>query len=276
MLLGDILVAKGLVSRSDLARALDYQREHGGRFGDCLVALGVCTAEQIDAVLSEAPAAPRNLEETGVDPLFLLSHMTKGMFSENLETPSQIADATCLPSGIVNALLKDAQDRKLAEAIGQSESRIGAVAEMRYALTRAGREWAADASEQCSYFGPAPVSFAAYRDRILLQRITNEWVSRPLMQKAFDGLVIPDRFLSRLGPAINSGTAILIYGPAGNGKTTIAEIVGKIFQNVIYVPHCFEVDGQIIKVFDPSVHRAIAGEGAAESAPRGCPATGRW
>jgi energy-coupling factor transporter ATP-binding protein EcfA2 len=82
--------------------------------------------------------------------------------------------------------------------------------------------------------------------------------------------VIPERFVSRLGPAINSGTAILIYGPAGNGKTTIAEIVGQIFQNVIYVPHCFEVDGQIIKVFDPSVHKTITGETAApDNAPRG-------
>ena len=78
-----------------------------------------------------------------------------------------------------------------------------------------------------------------------------------MMDEAFSEIVIPDRFASRLGPAVNSGTAILIYGPAGNGKTTVAEIVGQIFQNVIYVPHCFEVDGQIIKVFDPSIHKVI-------------------
>jgi hypothetical protein len=269
MLLGDILIAKGLVSRADLQRAGEHQREHGGRFGDCLVSLGLLTAEQIEEVLNEAPAGPRNLEETGIDPLFLLQLMIKGMYSENLETPSQIADATCLPSGIVNALLKDAQDRKLVEAVGQAAGGMGALAEMRYALTRAGREWAVDAMEQSSYFGPAPVSFEAYRDRIMLQRITNEWVSRPQMQEAFNGLVIPDRFVSRLGPAINSGTAILIYGPAGNGKTTIAEIVGDIFQNVIYVPHCLEVDGQIIKVFDPSVHKTIAGDSGPDAGPRG-------
>jgi energy-coupling factor transporter ATP-binding protein EcfA2 len=72
---------------------------------------------------------------------------------------------------------------------------------------------------------------------------------------------MPDRFLSRLGPAINSGTAILIYGPAGNGKTTVAEIVGKIFQNVIYVPYCVDLDGEIMKVYDPSIHRKVPDAG---------------
>lgn len=202
--------------------------------------------------------------------MLLLSHVIKGVHSENLETPSQIAEATCLPSNIVNLLLKDAQDRRLVEIIGQADRGLAALAEMRYALTRAGREWAAEAMKQSGYFGPAPVSFDTYCERIMLQRITNERVSRPRMQTAFANLVIPDRFISRLGPAINSGTAILIYGPSGNGKTTIATIVGQIFQNVIYVPHCFVVDGQIIKVFDPSVHKTIAVESAvAEDVPRG-------
>jgi DNA polymerase III delta prime subunit len=88
-------------------------------------------------------------------------------------------------------------------------------------------------------------------------------------QPAHAGRVIPERFITRLGPAINSGTAMLIYGPAGNGKTTVAEIVGAIFQNVIYVPYCFEVDTQIIKVFDPSVHQIIEDQAAGTEGPRG-------
>ena len=67
-----------------------------------------------------------------------------------------------------------------------------------------------------------------------------------------------ERFVKRLGPAVNSGNAILIYGPAGNGKTTIAEIVGNIFQNVIYVPYCVEINGEIMRVFDPAIHRPVA------------------
>jgi energy-coupling factor transporter ATP-binding protein EcfA2 len=77
--------------------------------------------------------------------------------------------------------------------------------------------------------------------------------------------VMTERFVSRLGPAINSGNAILIYGPAGNGKTTVAEIVGKVFQNVIYVPYCVDIDGEVMKVFDPTVHRKVADNNMQES-----------
>ena len=101
------------------------------------------------------------------------------------------------------------------------------------------------------------MSLKDYQDRIQRQRITNEHVTREQLDKGFAGLVLTERFLSRLGPAINSGNAILIYGPAGNGKTTVAEVVGKIFQNVIYVPYCVDLDGEIMKVFDPTVHRRV-------------------
>jgi predicted ATPase with chaperone activity len=186
-----------------------------------------------------------------------------------LETPSQIGEAMKLPSSIVTPLLKDAVDRKLIEAMGQADTGIGALAEMRYGMAKLGRDWAVEALEQSQYFGPAPVSLETYQNRIQLQCITNEWVSRSTMKEAFQEIVIPERFVTRLGPAINSGTAILIYGPAGNGKTTVAEIVGQIFQNVIYVPYCFEVDGQIVKVYDPSVHRSIEDAGGGNTGLRG-------
>ncbi len=135
------------------------------------------------------------------------------------------------------------------------------MAELRLTLTRAGREFAADAMKRGQYFGPAPVSLRDYQHRILQQRITNELVSRQRLEEGFAGLVMTERFLSRLGPAINSGNAILIYGPAGNGKTTVAEIVGKIFENVIYVPYCVDMDGEIMKVYDPSIHRKVPDTG---------------
>lgn len=262
-----------MVSRDALEQALVYQREHGGQIGDCLIALGALTAEQINDVLNEVPTSPRNVEEIDIDPVFLLQLMIKGIYSENLERPSQISSALKLANSVVTTLLKNAVDRKLVEAVGQVDSPSGRLTEMRYALSGAGRDWAIESLERCQYSGPAPVSLQAYTERIARQRITNERVSRPVMEAAFKDLVIPDRFLSRLGPAINSGSAILIHGPTGNGKTTIAEVIGQIFQNVIYIPYCFEVDGQIIKVYDPSIHRAIE-EIAVEDA--GTPNLRRW
>jgi predicted ATPase with chaperone activity len=256
MKLGTILVAKGLVSAENINRAVEHQNENGGRLGDSIVALGLLTHEQIEKVLAEAPQSPISVNETGIDQVFLLELAMKGMYSENLETVSQIAEAIKLSSTIVNQVLQEAKDRKLIESLIASSSG-GTGAEMRMALTRAGREWAADAMKRGQYFGPAPVSLSDFQERIQQQRVTNEHVTRKQLDEAFAGLVMTERFISRLGPAINSGNAILIYGPAGNGKTTVAEVVGKIFQNVIYVPYCVDIDGEIMKVYDPTVHRKV-------------------
>ncbi len=267
MNIGNLLVAKGLVSAADIDRAIQHQKAHGGRIGDSIIALGILTKEQIDEVLTDAPQAPATVHATGIDPVFLLELAIKGMYAESLETASQLVTFLKLSNTIVNQLLQIATDRKLVEALA-SNSGGGLRAELRYGLTRAGREYAIDAMQRSQYFGPAPVPLTDYQDRILRQRVTNEVVTRQQLNDAFQGLVVPERFVSRLGPAVNSGNAILIYGPAGNGKTTVAEIVGNIFQNVIYVPYCVEIDGEIMKVFDPSVHRVVAetamGQSAAE------------
>ena len=268
MNVGDILVAKGLVSAEDINRALEHQRENGGRLGASLVALGVLTKEQIERVLEEAPQAPLTAAATGVDPALLLELVMKGMYVENLELASQIAEALKLSSTIVNPLLNEAKERKFVEALA-SASGGGSMAELRLSLTRAGREFAAEAMKRGQYFGPAPVSLKDFQERILRQRVTNEVVTRQRLEEGFAGLVMTKRFLSRLGPAISSGNAILIYGPAGNGKTTIAEIVGRIFQNVIYVPYCVDLDGEIMIVYDPAIHRKVADTGEQHGAASG-------
>ncbi len=266
MSFGDILVAKGLVSAEDIGKALEHQKANGGRIGDSLVTLGLLTKEQVSAVISESPPAPLTIEDTGLDPVFLLELAIKGMHLERLETPSQIAEAMKVPSTIVNKLLQDAKERKLVEAVGAASIGGGGVlTEMRHAMTRAGREWALEAYDKSQYFGPAPVSLTAYQERIERQRVTNEVVTRQMLDDAFNGLVVPDRFVNRIGPAVNSGNPILIYGPAGNGKTTIAEIIGRVFENVIYVPYCFEVGGEIVKVYDPMIHRTVSGVTGTES-----------
>jgi DNA-binding MarR family transcriptional regulator len=256
MNIGNLLMAKGLVSADDINEAITHQKTTGGRLGDSLVALGILTQKQIDEVLADAPQVPTTAAGTGIDPVFLLELTLKGMYTENIETASQLARTLKLSNTVVEQLLKAAKDRKLVETLAAATG-TNPQSEIRLTLTRAGREWAADALTRGQYFGPAPVSLKDYQERILRQRITNEVVTREKLEASFSNLVIPDRFLNRLGPAVNSGNAILIYGPAGNGKTTIAEIVGKVFENVIYVPYCVEIDGEIMKVFDPTVHKVV-------------------
>jgi len=258
MPLADILLAKGMATQEQIMAGVAYQKENSGRFGDALVATGVVTDDQIAEVLAAAPEGPKNLLDTGVDPILLLQLMIKGMHAENLETGVAMAVSMQLSPTLVNVLLEEATKRKLVEVMGQVDASGGAgMGQMRYALSQTGKAYALECMEVSQYFGPAPVNLEAFQNRILSQKISGEHVTREMLNEGFKDIVMPERFLGRLGPAVNSGTAILIYGPAGNGKTTIAEIVGGIFQSVIFVPYCFEADGQIVKVFDPTVHQRI-------------------
>ncbi|HUJ48023.1 MAG TPA: hypothetical protein VLV55_12890 [Rhizomicrobium sp.] len=256
MRLGDILVAHGLVTNDDVATAMEYQRTQGGRLGDILVAFGKLKSSDLDAVMEAAPSPPSTIEETGLSVSDLLSLAMKAMYAGGAETPSAVAETLKLPNRVVQLVLEQAQERKWIEVLGSSGVRV--TAELRFALTDKGKAWATDALSQNAYVGPAPITLDDYRERIMRQRITNERVDREEIAGAFADLIISDSFIRQVGPAINSGKSILLYGPPGNGKTSVAERIGNMFRSVVYIPYCFEVEGQIIKVFDPGMHEPIA------------------
>ncbi|HTI44809.1 MAG TPA: hypothetical protein VL462_00425, partial [Candidatus Nitrosotalea sp.] len=117
MNLGDILVAKGLVTRDQVEAALEHQKENGGRIGASLILLGHLTQDQLDGVIRSAPAAPLTLEETGLNPMFALTMVVKGMYRESIELASRLAEQMMLPVSMINKVLQDAKDRKLVEAL---------------------------------------------------------------------------------------------------------------------------------------------------------------
>ncbi|MBT3907580.1 MAG: AAA family ATPase [Rhodospirillaceae bacterium] len=203
----------------------------------------------------EAPPRPADINATGLDLAFIINLIAKGMYLENLEEASQITQAIKLSTNIVNGVTQEMLDRKLIHAAGSTG--VGALSSIRYQLTREGQQVALDACNQNQYFGPAPVTLEDFQARVLAQKIAGEWVSKENIAEAFADIIVPENFVKRLGPAINSGHSILIYGPAGNGKTTVAEKVAAIFESVVYIPHCIEIEGNIIKVFDPAVHKAV-------------------
>ena len=258
MLVGDVLVAHGLVTQADVEAALERQRTEGGRLGDNLVALGKLKSADLESVMHSVPPAPHTIEETGLALSDLLNLMMKAMYVGGAETASMIGDALKLPFRAIQLLIMQAQERALLTVLGATGKT--AVSELRYALNEKGKTWAQDALAQNQYVGPAPVSLAAYTERIQRQRITNERVDRAALDRAFAGMVVPEQFVHQFGPAVNSGRSILLYGPPGNGKTSVAEKLGNIFSDVIYIPYCFEVEGQIIKVFDPSIHKPATGK----------------
>ncbi|MGF1611025.1 MAG: hypothetical protein ACFCUQ_16595 [Kiloniellales bacterium] len=253
--LGSYLVASGLAKLDDIVRALERQKREGGRLGDNLVALGIVSEERLEAMIHAKPTAPRSVQETGISEGFLLQLLVKAVHSSNLETPSQMKDMLRLPYAVITRLLEEATDRKLILSAGAGEG--VAFAETRYTLSADGRNWARELLSQCHYVGPAPVSLHAYQNRIKRQRITNERIDQKMIDEAFSDLVVTRQFIESIGPGINSGRCILLYGPPGNGKTSVAAKIGSIFRDIIYIPYCVEVDGQIINVFDPAIHKSV-------------------
>lgn len=254
MLIGDVLIAQGLVTQADVEAALERQRKEGGILGEHLVAMGKIDPADLERVIRSSPSSPRNIEETGLSLQNLLNLVTKTMHS-GAEMPSVIGGILKLPQRVIQLVIEQAKERKLVEVLGSTGS--FAASELRYALTEKGRQWAADALEQNMYIGPAPVPLAALVERIQRQRITNERIDRAGVDAAFSTLIVSEEFVHKIGPAINSGRSILLYGPPGNGKTSVAEKIGSIFRDTIYIPHCFEVEGQVIKVFDQGIHKRI-------------------
>jgi hypothetical protein len=126
-----------------------------------------------------------------------------------------------------------------------------------YALTEKGQRRANAALERSQYVGPAPVPFDLYVEVLERQSINNIHIDRETFLQGLSHLVLSDGVLASLGPAVNSGHSMLLYGGAGNGKSTITMAIGKILPGAVLVPYAVEIHGQIIRVFDPRVHEEI-------------------
>jgi hypothetical protein len=258
MRLGDLLVRVKLVTEQDVTKALARQAEMGGRLGENLVVIGAIEKQVLEDFIHRIPAEPANIKATGIDEADLLSLLMKLIYSGRLESARQFVDAIKLPYVIVLDLVRMAVDRQLLRTLGTRD--VDSLIDMRYALTEEGRRWTIDALERLHYVGPAPVTLDQFTEQVSLQKLTNEVISFDRIRESFQGLTFDDSIVEQCGPALNSGRAMLLYGPPGNGKSSVAHCLGNVFSDVIYVPYAFSVDGQIIRLYDPSVHFPISTE----------------
>jgi hypothetical protein len=251
MAVGELLLQKGVITHEQLQLVLHQQKIAGGRLGDNLVALGYLTRGELEAILQEPPPVAKSVADTGLDGNFLLNCLLRTMFVSVLQTIPELSEELKLTRAIVEELLNAAKKEALVEIRGPSEKNYNI---MRYALTGAGKDRANEALRRCEYTGPIPIPLDDYQTQVQKQTITNEVIGIEKLKRAMSHLVLSEDIIRRLGPAANSGRAILIYGAAGNGKTSIAEALISAFEQPVYIPYCIEADGQIIKIFDPSVH----------------------
>ncbi|HET6845814.1 MAG TPA: ATP-binding protein, partial [Anaerolineales bacterium] len=201
------------------------------------------------------PPQINNIEDTKLSALWLQDLVIKVLYSHGYMTGFRIAEAVALPfAGVTDQLLMTLKQEKLIE-VKSSQGGLGEGA-YTYGITGAGNLRAREALERSQYAGPAPVQFEVYNEAIREQKSGRLTLTARTMRQILSKLVISEATFQRLGPALNSGTSVFLYGPPGNGKTSVARAYGNlVLSQSMYIPYALYLDGQVIKLYDAVSHR---------------------
>ncbi len=200
-----------------------------------------------------APAAPTTIEQTGLPVDQLHQLLIKTLYGAEA-LGLAIADRMRLPFSMLEPLVEHARAEHFVEVKGTTGS---GAASYRYNLTDLGRERARQFLDQSQYVGPAPVPLAAWTAEMRRLAAARGYIDRERLRQGFTELIVGDDVLEQLGPAVNAGKAVFLYGPPGNGKTVLAEGMGRTFGGDMYVPHALDVDGHVITMYDPVNHESL-------------------
>jgi predicted ATPase with chaperone activity len=209
----------------------------------------------VSALLAEdgfRPAPLRNLDETGLPESLVEGLICKRLASVGTESGRALAQALCLPVGILEERYQKLRSRQIITHKGAA-----ALNDYVYALTDQGRHYTEHLLDLCAYQGPAPVPLTDYVTSVDAQTITAEAPKRVQLEQAFADISVDPALFARLGPAVNSGTGLFLYGAPGNGKTTLAERITLCFGQEIWIPRVLLAEGEIIKLYDPAYHHAV-------------------
>ncbi len=201
-----------------------------------------------------APPTPKTLTEVGVSMVMMRDILLKTMFRMNLDLVTHISRVICLPVMLTQELVDLARGQRLLEATGTLHATSGN--EMGYQLTEAGKARALDALSQSEYYGAMPIPLNAFKEQVKRQSVRDIRLTRPQLMSGMGHLILPDDLIDNLGPAVTSGRSILMYGPPGNGKSSISNGLRTALGDKVYIPRALEYSGQVITVYDPIVHKA--------------------
>jgi hypothetical protein len=203
-----------------------------------------------DKIRRFLPDAPVTQEQAGISAALIEDLFLRHVHLKRCNTIAAVSESMALSYPIAEHIFRDVRNQRLVEVSGMTGD------DYIFALTNAGRAMAAEKCRMCQYAGPAPVSLSAYQQAILDQK-PQVVVNRAALRLAFGDLVVTDRLLDQLGPALVAQNSMFLYGPAGTGKTSLAERLLRVYGDQLVMPYAVEVDNQIIVLFDPAVHERV-------------------
>lgn len=198
------------------------------------------------------PKQPEELTATGLNEILLEDLICKFLLSHGLLSGRDLARKLCLPLKIFEDLLYGMKQGLLLTYHGTA-----GVNDFVYALTEKGREKGLLARNFSGYLGAVPVLYEEYVASVARQSLHNERPTREAIQQALAGLVLPERLLAHLGPALHSGRGLFLYGEAGNGKSEVARRIGDCFHDTLFLPRTLLINGHLVNLYDPQCHAAV-------------------
>ena len=198
------------------------------------------------------PTIPETPQELGIPDSLVLDLVLRRMLIEGYSSLAGLSKSLRVSVPIIDTVFKHMRSQQLVEIKGMTGN------DYNFVLSAAGKQLAGERFQVSQYAGAYPVSLKDYHAATKAQS-AKVLVDRRMLRQAFSDLVVSDRMLDQLGPAIISQTSIFVYGPTGNGKTSLAERMLRVYQDAIMIPYAVEVDNQIISVYDPVVHHPKIG-----------------
>src|ERR1700730_5470503 len=220
------------------------------------------------------PPIPQNIGETGISEGSIEDLILKTLYSRGETIGRDLAAALGLKFSLIEPRVEFLKNQRHIQVKGSLG--FGSVSAV-FGLSEAGRTRVRECLEQNQYVGPAPVPIDQYITAVRAQRLKRGWLTLDALKKAYQGMIVSQEVLCQIGPAVNSGKSLRIYGQPGNGKTYLAEALCGVNDSPIYVPHAIEYQGNIIKVFDPVYHAQVdQGGDLASSVTSEASHDGRW